>query len=175
MNRNIFNSDNYRYLVGLLVPWSLGFGLFMEWLVKEGKARRRGWRPASTVLLAVVMTVDLLRWYARFGWVDERGRPVCKPVDDPALAWLAAHPDVRWIEGGYWDVYRLSFLTGGRVTGQAVRDLSGPLPGVAARAGREEGDDRPPDARGHGLRDAALVSGSRTVLRARGLTILATP
>ena len=25
--RNIFNSDNYRYLIYLLTPWSLGFGL----------------------------------------------------------------------------------------------------------------------------------------------------
>ncbi len=27
VNRNIFNSDNYRYLIFLLTPWALGFGL----------------------------------------------------------------------------------------------------------------------------------------------------
>ena len=30
VNRNIFNSDNYRYLVLLLVPWSIGLGLVLE-------------------------------------------------------------------------------------------------------------------------------------------------
>jgi hypothetical protein len=30
VNRNIYNSDNYRYLVFLLVPWSVGFGLALR-------------------------------------------------------------------------------------------------------------------------------------------------
>ena len=30
VNRNIFNSDNYRYLIFLLIPWALGFGLTMN-------------------------------------------------------------------------------------------------------------------------------------------------
>src|SRR5581483_2845186 len=38
-------------------------------------------------------------------------------IDDPVLAWLETHQDVRAIFGGYWDVYRLSYLTGGRVNG----------------------------------------------------------
>ena len=29
VNRNIYNSDNYRYLIFLLTPWALGFGLVL--------------------------------------------------------------------------------------------------------------------------------------------------
>ena len=43
VNRNIFNSDNYRYLVFLLTPWSLGFGLGLHDLSRRGSAG--GWRP----------------------------------------------------------------------------------------------------------------------------------
>ena len=48
VNRNIYNSDNYRYLIFLLTPWSLGFGLVMSDLpsVAVGRAGcRRGWSP----------------------------------------------------------------------------------------------------------------------------------
>ena len=47
VNRNIFNSDNYRYLIFLVTPWSLGFGLVMRDLARRGRpapgglARRR--------------------------------------------------------------------------------------------------------------------------------------
>jgi hypothetical protein len=116
VNINIFNSDNYRYLVTLLVPWSIGFGLVMR-----GAARRGGKGLAvagiGALALALLMTLDTARWYARFGWVDLRGRPVRKALIDPGLAWLDAHREVTRIYGGYWDVYRLAFLTGGRVRG----------------------------------------------------------
>ena len=42
VNRNIFNSDNYRYLIFLLTPWSLGFGL-----VPGRPVSPRGPRPAG--------------------------------------------------------------------------------------------------------------------------------
>ncbi len=116
VNRNIFNSDNYRYLVCLLVPWSLGFGLAADHLFARGRAGAIV-AIVSTLVFAVVMTADLARWYARFGWIDERGRPLGRSLDDPALSWLAAHPEIAWIDGSYWDVYRLSFLIGGRVRG----------------------------------------------------------
>lgn len=173
VNRNIFNSDNYRYLVGLLVPWSFGFGLLMDWLVKKG---RRGFVVASglAVLTAGLMTADLLRWYARFGWVDDRGRPVARPVDDPVLAWLVAHPDVLWIEGGYWDVYRLSFLTGGRVKGAPYPVYPNRFP--EWRPGRDMNSAAvvrsTPEGVSFGM-DAVRKSGRRSVLRVRGATIYA--
>src|SRR5262249_31776014 len=37
VNRNIFNSDNYRYLVFLIVPWAIGFGRVMDWLSRRGQ------------------------------------------------------------------------------------------------------------------------------------------
>ncbi|MGE5754375.1 MAG: hypothetical protein ACM35G_01460 [Planctomycetaceae bacterium] len=71
----------------------------------------------GALVLAGLMSLDVARWYAQCGWVDARGSPVRKAVDEPALAWLGAHPAVRDLSGGYWDVYRLSFMTGGRVRG----------------------------------------------------------
>src|SRR5262249_22773923 len=36
VNRNIYNSDNYRYLTFLLTTWSLGFGLCLDDLWQGG-------------------------------------------------------------------------------------------------------------------------------------------
>ena len=43
VNKNIYNSDNYRYLIFLLTAWSLGFGLCLDDLSSAGSAG--GWRP----------------------------------------------------------------------------------------------------------------------------------
>ncbi|MEO6810026.1 MAG: hypothetical protein ABI353_13010 [Isosphaeraceae bacterium] len=110
VNRNIFNSDNYRYLVFLLAPWSLGFGLALERLARW----RRGVALAIALGFACLMTADSALWYVGFGWVGPEARV---PGRDPALTWLDDHPEVTHVFGDYWDVYRLSFLTGGRVRG----------------------------------------------------------
>ncbi len=92
VNRNITNSDNYRYLVFLLVPWSSGFGLlFARWAAGGGSrgGSRWCWRSRSPGL----MTVDASRYYARLGWVDATGwRPVRVVPTDPALDWLKLTP-----------------------------------------------------------------------------------
>jgi hypothetical protein len=109
LERNIFNSDNYRYLVFLIVPWAVGFGLLMDGLARRGV----GGVLAAWVLalgLAALMTLDTARWYERFGWVDSSFRPARRVVRDHALDWLKEHPEVKAIYGGYWDVYRLAFL-----------------------------------------------------------------
>jgi hypothetical protein len=112
---NITHSDNYRYLVFLLVPASTGTGL---WLAKVASKGRSGvWIAwALTLGFAVLMTADNARWYARFGWVDSSFLPIRKEVRDPALDWLEQHREVSAILGDYWDVYRLAFLTEGRVS-----------------------------------------------------------
>jgi hypothetical protein len=121
------------------------------------------------------MTADLARWYAQFGWVDALGRPVRKPVDDPTLVWLEAHPDVTWIEGGYWDVYRLAFLTGGRLRGAPFPFYPNRVPEWRPPpVGRQATIVRAPPE-GLAFRDAALRSGRRAVHEARGVTILADP
>ena len=43
-------------------------------------------------------------------------------------------PDVTHVFGGYWDVYRLSFLSGKRVVGHSLSDVSQPIPGLVPRA-----------------------------------------
>jgi hypothetical protein len=114
VNKNIFNSDNYRYLVILIVPGALGFGLAMEGLARRGRggALLAGLLSAA---LAVAMTADAAQWYGRFGWIGPGGRPARGPRSDPALQWLREHPDVTHVFGSYWDVYRLAFLSGERV------------------------------------------------------------
>ena len=37
MNRNVYDSDNYRYLIFLLTPWALGFGLILFDLRRRGR------------------------------------------------------------------------------------------------------------------------------------------
>lgn len=114
VNKNIYNSDNYRYLVYMLLPWSAGFGLMMAGLWRRGV----GGRVAAALLsgmLAVLFTLDTASWYRGFGWLDEASRPIRRRTQDPALDFLLAHPEVDAIFGGYWDVYRYRFLVGDRL------------------------------------------------------------
>jgi hypothetical protein len=173
---NIYNSDNYRYLATLLVPWSLGFGLLMQGVARRG----RGGVAAAwlvSLLLAGLMTLDTARWYARLDWTSAWGWPVQLPLDDPTLAWLLAHPEVKAVTGDYWDVYRLAFLTGGRVRGRPLpvfpdrfpewsRDVAGGAPDVLLVR---------PTPEGLAALQSAMRAGGRVVHRARGIAIVALP
>jgi hypothetical protein len=176
INRNIFNSDNYRYLVFLLVPWAIGFGRLMDGLSRRGQ----GGAIAAVAIglgFAALFSLDAADWYRRLGWLDRAGRPVIRPLDDPMLGWLVEHPEATHLYGGYWDVYRLSFLTGGRVKGvpsghfpNRFPEWSTGLPGghpafVLAR----------PTAIGVQIRDRALRDGGRDVYRAAGGAIVSWP
>jgi hypothetical protein len=116
INLNIYNSDNYRYLVFLLVPTSVGFGLLGEAIARRGRGGRLV-LGLGTLVFAGFMTLDTARWYRGYGWLDAAFVPVRRPLADPLLDWLRQHPESTRIYGGYWDVYRLAFLTGGRVRG----------------------------------------------------------
>lgn len=175
-NQNIYNADNYRYLVTLLVPGALGFGLAARGLSRLGP----GGRAAAVVaglLLALLVTLDTARWYARLGWIDAHGRPVRRPLDYPALDWVNAHPEVRDIYAGYWDVYRLSFLSGGRLRGKPFtifpdrfpewsRDLPGGRPEVTVIT--------PGPGSGSHMNDA-LRDGAQLLTRGRGVAVLRWP
>lgn len=176
VNRTIANSDNYRYLVTVLVPWSSGFGLLMA-RIAGGKPG--GWRRAGLIAagFAGLMAVDSARWYARFGWIDGAGWPVRKAFDDPALGWLDRHPGVASIYGDYWDVYRLSFLTGGRVRGVPFSEYPERFPEVARGlpGGRPEILIVRPDGFGPRYRARAMAERAREVERSAGLSIVEWP
>ena len=173
---SISNSDHYRYLVFLLTPWSTGFGLMITRIIAKGR-----WGPWASGALALgfalLMTVDAARWYARLGWVDSAGLPVRKRVEEPVLNWLVANPKVSTILGDYWDVYKLSFLTQGRV--RAV-----PFPQYPDRF-PEIGRGLPealhpvvilrPNQFASLYRKRALEAGGRELLRVPGLSIVEWP
>ncbi|WP_169976384.1 hypothetical protein [Tautonia rosea] len=136
INRNIFNSDNYRYLIFLLVPWSLGFGLVMRSIASRGAA---AWAATLflSALFGAVMTASVVSWYVGLGWLSVdllRGSPVSSeglvvfqdretPADEdtPPAAILdratVLPAGTSHVFGDYWKVYRIAFLSGGRVVG----------------------------------------------------------
>ena len=174
---NITNSDNYRYLVFLLVPWSSGFGVLFERWASRGRFAR-GFAVLLALAFAGLMTVDASRWYARLGWVDSGGiRPVRVVPNDPALAWLNAHPEVSSIFGDYWDVYRLSFLTGGRVKGVPLPIYPDRFPEIARGlpGGRPRTLIARPGGRSLQFRDRALAQGGREIAREPALSVVDWP
>src|SRR5208337_4500728 len=83
VNRNIFNSDNYRYLVMLLIPWAIGCGLVLRSAVRLGGFSRWG-GVALTLAMVALFTCDAAAWYRRLGWVNERLLLIRQRIDDPA-------------------------------------------------------------------------------------------
>jgi hypothetical protein len=129
--RNIFNSDNYRYLIYLLTPWSLGFGLVIGDWIRSGSGGRAA-ACLAVVMLSLGMTLSALRWYQHtLHYIDKDWRVVsARPP-----AWfelplgtgrqkgpIKARPymvprEVTHLFGDYWDVYRMAFLSGNKVVG----------------------------------------------------------
>jgi len=176
VNRNIYNQDNYRYLVLLLLPWSIGSGLLLRRLSQLPLAGRLA-GYALAVLVAALFTGDVLAWYRRMGWLDDRCRPVLKRLEDPAESWLQSHPEVGSIYGSYWDVYRLSFLTGGRVVGvpfplfpDRFPEWSAILPG-----GRPETLLVRWTPEGHLFLSRAIAEGAEVLYQTPGLNVLHWP
>lgn len=176
VNQNIFNSDNYRYLVTMLVPWALGFAVLIDRWFRRGRVS-----AALAVLLvaafATTFTLDTVRWYQRLGWGDEHGWPIDAHAADPAVDWLDDHREVTHLYGDYWDVYRIAFLTEGRVKGVAYPQEPSRFPELA----RELPGGRPETmiVRGRPLdryyQSIALREGGRVVHRGRGFVIIAWP
>ncbi|HZW33896.1 MAG TPA: hypothetical protein VFF52_24450 [Isosphaeraceae bacterium] len=157
VNRNIYNSDNYRYLIFLLTPWALGFGLLMNDLARQ---RWFGVLAAWVVaaILAEVMTATTFLWYRdECLYVDRSGLPVCsRPPAWSELVVVLWAPgrhgalirgttkftvpsDVTHILGGYWDVYRMAFLSGKRVVGIPLSMYPNRFPGWSRGLGAGQG------------------------------------
>jgi hypothetical protein len=127
LNRHIYNSDNYRYLVLLILPWSIGIGRAMAWASRK----RRIAAVAVVGLLAVLTTMATYRWYDGMGLMTDPRQPRTLERGDPAWRYLAEHSgSVDAIFADYWDAYRLSFLTGGRVVGVPYPNYPNRFPGV---------------------------------------------
>lgn len=184
VNRNIYNSDNYRYLVFLIVPWSLGFGASLESLL-----RLRGKGGIAAVLLAgslaAGMTASSFRWYRDTRhYLDARGWPTRRetsrwdelivlhgpprPGGEPRSAGRGERftipNDVTHVFGGYWDVYRLSFLSEGRVIGIPYPMYPNRFRGWSCGLGRGRGKIlilRPGDETVAASRPAAELPGIR--------------
>jgi hypothetical protein len=134
VNRNIFNSDNYRYLVYLLTPWSFGFGLLAQDLARRGTSGQF----VTWIIVGVLgagMTAATFHWYRDTRhYIDSRGLPLrieCQPWSellvrgrqppaggkDEGFAKFDVPSAVTHVFGGYWDVYRMAFLSRGHVSG----------------------------------------------------------
>jgi hypothetical protein len=176
LNRDIYDSDNYRYLIYLVVPWAVGIGVMLDAMAQRGLSGTLAVGLLASCF-AALMTIDTARWYERLGWIDGSMNPVRGAMRDPVLTWLNEHRDVNMIYGSYWDVYRVSFLTGERVKGvpfpvypNRFPEWSRSLPG-----GRPEVlvvRSRPAEMQFY---QAAVHDGAHAVLRERNLAIYLWP
>jgi hypothetical protein len=184
-NRNIYNSDNFRYLIFLLTPWCLGFGLCLDDLCRGG-VRGRVAAGLIGASLAMGMTLVASRWYRETRhYLDIRGFPV--RIEHPPWRELIIRPDGRPSEdspasrgrsdrftipadvthvfGGYWDVYRLSFLSGKRIIGVPYTMYPNRFPGWSTGLGAGRGKImilRPSEEAGSAARPAAERPGGRS-------------
>lgn len=176
VNRNIFNADNYRYLVLLLIPGALGFGVMMHALAERGVGGKLAAFGIATAF-ALAFAADASAWYRRLGWIDDRWGVVRRAVDDPALRWLDEHPEVETFAAGYWDAYRLTFLADRPVRGvphpiypNRFPEWSQGLPG-----GRPTTLIARPSAEDQRFLQQALAEGGQVLLRERGTTVATWP
>jgi len=179
VNRNIFNSDNYRYLIYLLTPWSLGFGLVLDSLSR----RRFSGRVAAWVVVGILVAAissSTFTWYREtrhyinkqgglvkvqvppWSELAVRGRTIVGPVDKSPR--FAIPSDVTHVFGGYWDVYRIAFLSGKQVVGIPFPTYPNRFPGWSRGLGPDQGKLlvlQPREESSAGLRPAAEKAGER--------------
>jgi hypothetical protein len=132
VNRNIYNSDNYRYLIYLLTPWALGFGLVLSDLARRDWGGRVAALTVAGVLVEVMTSATFLWYRDDRAYVDQHALPVRLPLPDwSELTVVPVNPrgasgvpgnfvvpsDVTHVFGSYWDVYKIAFLSGGRLIG----------------------------------------------------------
>jgi hypothetical protein len=158
------------------LPWAIGLGVVLQRL---SQVRGLGVKAAIALAmcLAVLFTADTVAWYRRLGWIDERCFPVGRGLNDPVLDWLNGHPELRSIYGGYWDVYRLSFFTGGRVRGVPFPFFPNRFPEWSEETpgGRPEIMIARLTPDGQYFVNTAAREGGKVLYRGRGLVIMSWP
>lgn len=111
LNRNIYNADNYRYLV-LLLP---GLGMAVSRIAAAG--RRQSLRRGLVLAIASLLTFDTLVWQANVGF--RSGSMPAARNDSKSQAGavdlvdiLKSNPNVVTadFEADYWEVYRALYL-----------------------------------------------------------------
>jgi hypothetical protein len=153
VNRNIFNSDNYRYLVYLLTCWALGFGLLANDLARRGLSGRIvAW--ITTGIMLELMTSSAFYWYRNTRhYLDFKGKPIAVQAApwSELMVWRPRQPgranvrvfqvpsDVTHVFGGYWDVYRMAFLSKGQVIGIPYPMFPNRFPGWSRELGTDRG------------------------------------
>ncbi len=132
-NKNVYNSDNYRYLVYLLTPWTMGFGLWFRDLAGRGTARAIVAIALASIFVELA-TSGLFHWYRDVrAYLDQAGRPIVmdhsswmelelwNPRDrrqrSVSFSDYSIPADATHVMGSYWDVYLIAFLSAGRMTG----------------------------------------------------------
>jgi len=119
VNKNIYNSDNYRYLILLIPVQAIGFGLVWSRLSQSGVWGRRA-AVFGGFMLAVVLSTDLGLWYHRLEWLGgSQQTPTVRSDPSHRVLDRAEVVGATHLFGGYWQVYRASFLSGGSLTGVA--------------------------------------------------------
>jgi hypothetical protein len=111
LNRNIYNSDNYRYLV-LLLP---GLGMAAARLSADGS--RQSLRRSFVIAFVLLLTADTVHWQTAVGFRSgfmpsptKVGSSAASDVDLVDL--LKSNPPVidGDFEADYWEVYRALYL-----------------------------------------------------------------
>jgi hypothetical protein len=113
---NATNVQSSRYLLPLLTTVPVLTAGWLAWLYR----RQRLLAAALATLLVLFPLAGVVRWYRGLGYLHEDLR--IRYAKDPLSA-LLADLDAEGIRGGYtdyWDAYRATFLSGGRVVFTAV-------------------------------------------------------
>jgi hypothetical protein len=158
--------------------------LCLDDLCRRG-ARGRLAAGLIAVVLAAGMTLATFRWYRETRrYLDDRGFPMRRehppwselvilpdrprPGDPRPAPVRPEHytipPDVTHVFGGYWDVYRLSFLSGKRIVGVPYTMYPNRFPGWSDGLGPDRGKMmilRPSEDSASASRPAAEMPGGR--------------
>lgn len=111
LNRNIYNSDNYRYLV-LLLP---GLGMAVARMTAAGPWQ--AWRRGLVLAFAASLTFDTIAWQSSVGFRSglmpaRRSESKTSAASADLVDVLKSNPQVVTadFEADYWEVYRALYL-----------------------------------------------------------------